>query len=322
MKALVTGGAGFIGSHLAEALLDRGDDVVVLDDLSTGAADNVPGGAKLIIGSVTDPSVVAEAVRGCEVVFHQAAMKTVTRSVEHPIETNRVNVEGTLQVLMSSRDERVRRVVCASSSSVYGGALTRPTPESTPVNPRSPYAVSKLAGEHYARISWDLYGLETVILRYFNVFGPRQRPDSQYAAVIPRFIDRILSGKVLEVEGDGLQSRDFTFVSDTVAANLLAAEAPKQSCAGQVFNIATAWEHTLLDLIAVLETILARNAKVINVAPRPGDIRHSRADITSAGERLLFAPRVGFEEGLRRTVAWLSTHRSGQDSPGRPLTRS
>jgi UDP-glucose 4-epimerase len=306
MRTLVTGGAGFIGSHLVGALVGDGHEVVVLDDLSTGSRDNVADGARLVVGSITDPDAVAEAVAGCEVVFHEAAIKTVARSVEHPLETDRVNIGGTLQVLLSSRDAGVRRVVYASSSSVYGGALVRPTPESTPVMPRSPYAVSKLTGEYYCRVASELYGLETVTLRYFNVYGPRQRPDSRYAAVIPLFISRLMAGHPVEVHGDGLQSRDFTFISDTVAANLLAATAPADVCSGKIFNIATADEHSLLDLIATIEDVLKVSAVAHHVEPRAGDVRHSRADITFASQALEYRPEVTLADGLERTVAWLS----------------
>ena len=306
MRALVTGGAGFIGSHLAAALLDQAVEVVVFDDLSTGSVDNVPDGARLVVGSVTDAEAFADAVRGCELVFHEAAMKTVTRSIEQPLETDRVNVGGTLQVLVTSRDQGVRRVVCASSSSIYGGASTRPTPESERPHPRSPYAVSKLAGEYYAQVMWELHGLETVILRYFNVFGPRQRPDSQYAAVIPLFIDRIQRDQPIEVHGDGNQSRDFTFVADTVAANLLAATAPAERCAGEIFNIATGVERSLLDMVGALEVILDHKAQVHHVDSRPGDIRHSRAAIGLAKERLGYTPAVSFDDGLATTAAWIT----------------
>jgi UDP-glucose 4-epimerase len=279
--------------------------VCILDDLSTGSLDNVPSLATTMVGSVTDPEAVAAAVAGCDVVFHQAAMKTVARSVEAPLETNEVNVGGTLRVLVACRDAGVRRVVYASSSSVYGGVATRPTPETAPARPRSPYAVSKLAAEMYCRVAWELYGLETVCLRYFNVYGPHQRPDSRYAAVIPQFVRRLLAGDPLEVHGDGCQSRDFTYVTDTVAANLLAAHAPADCCVGQVFNIATGSEHSLLSLVETLERIVGRPAERHHVAPRPGDVRHSCADTTAARSCLGFRPSVSLFEGLERTVDWI-----------------
>jgi UDP-N-acetylglucosamine/UDP-N-acetyl-alpha-D-glucosaminouronate 4-epimerase len=233
MRALVTGGAGFIGSHLIDALVERGADVVVLDDLSSGRAENVNRAARLIEADILDKSSVDKAMEGCELVFHQAARRAVLQSIEQPLETDRVNVGGTLTVLMAARDAGVRRVVFGASSSVYGGSATLPTPESVPANPRSPYAVTKYAGEQYCRVFGELYGLETVALRYFNVYGPRQRPDSRYAAVIPLFIGALAAARPPEVHGDGLQSRHFTFVSDAVRANLRAAEAGPQ-CSGRV----------------------------------------------------------------------------------------
>ena len=304
MRALVTGGAGFIGSNLVDALVDAGDDVVVLDDLSTGFAANVHRDATLVEGEVSDPAAVARAVAGCQVVFHQAAHRAVLRSVEQPLDTDRANVGGTLTVLVAARDAGVRRVVCASSSSVYGGAEQLPTPETAPLVPRSPYAVSKLAGEHYGRVFWELFGLETVALRYFNVYGPRQRPDSRYAAVIPLFVDALLGGLPPEVHGDGLQSRDFTFITDAVAANLRAAEAPAQRCAGRAYNVAGGASYSLLELIAILERLIGVEVTPSRVAPRPGDVRHTRADVGAAAADLGHHPAVPFEEGLARTVEW------------------
>ena len=218
MRTVVTGGAGFIGSHLVDALVERGDDVTVLDDVSTGLRANIAPDARLIVASVTDPDAVADAVAGAEVVFHLAALGAVARSVADPIATNRANAEGTLNVLLQARDVGARRLVFASSSSVYGGAQELPTSESAPTRPRSPYAVSKLAAEWHCRVFSELFELETVILRYFNVFGPRQRHDAAYAAVMPRFASALLDGKRPIVYGDGLQSRDFTYVSDVVTA--------------------------------------------------------------------------------------------------------
>jgi len=307
MRALVTGGAGFIGSNLVDALVEAGNDVVVLDDLSTGFAANVHRDATLVEGEVSDPAAVARAVAGCEVVFHEAAHRAVLRSVEQPLDTDRANVGGTLAVLVAARDAGARRVVCASSSSVYGGAEQLPTPETAPLVPRSPYAVSKLAGEHYCRVFWELFGLETVALRYFNVYGPRQRPDSRYAAVIPLFVDALLRGLPPEVHGDGLQSRDFTFITDAVAANLRAAEAPAQQCAGRAYNVAGGASYSLLDLIAILEHLIGVEVTPSRVAPRPGDVRHTRADVGAAAADLGHHPAVPFEEGLARTVEWFRT---------------
>ncbi len=302
--ALVTGGAGFIGSNLVDALVEAGDHVVVLDDLSTGFAANLHPAATLVEGEVSDPAAVARAVAGCEVVFHQAAHRAVLRSVEQPVDTDRANVGGTLTVLVAARDAGARRVVCASSSSVYGGAELLPTPETAPLVPRSPYAVSKLAGEHYCRVFWELFGLETVALRYFNVYGPRQRPDSRYAAVIPLFVDALLRGLPPEVHGDGLQSRDFTFITDAVASNLRAAEAPAQQCAGRAYNVAGGASYSLLELIGILERLIRVEATPSHVAPRAGDVRHTRADVAAAAADLGHRPAVSFEEGLARTVEW------------------
>ena len=304
MRALVTGGAGFIGSNIVDRLVDDGADVVVLDDLSTGYAENIHPAAELVEGDIADADLVAKATAGCDVVFHQAAHRAVFRSVEHPLQTDRANVGGTLAVLVAARDAGVRRVVFASSSSVYGGAETMPTPESTPLIPRSPYAVSKLTGEHYARVFWELFGLETVGLRYFNVYGPRQRPESQYAAVIPLFIDALRSGTPPEVHGDGKQSRDFTYISDVVAANLRAATAPAEACAGKAYNIAGGQAYSLLDLLAILEDVLAVKAEPQHTDPRPGDVRHTRADISAAESDLGHVPQVPFPDGLRTTVSW------------------
>src|SRR5580765_1721206 len=252
MRVLVTGGAGFIGSHIVDALVGRGDEVVVLDDLDTGFRQNVNAAARLVTGSVADENVVRDTMQGCDVVYHQAAHKAVLRSVERPLITDTVNTHGTLTILKTALDAGVGRVVHASSSSVYGGAATLPTTEAEPTNPRSPYAVSKLAAEHYCRIFSELYGLETVSLRYFNVYGSRQRPDATYAAVIPLFVDALLHGREPIVHGDGLQSRDFTYITDVVEANLAASRAPADRCAGRAYNIAGGVASTLLDVLLVL----------------------------------------------------------------------
>lgn len=306
MRVLVTGGAGFIGSNLVDALIADGNEVTVLDDLSTGYAENVNPQAKLVTGDVADPEDVGEACRGTELVLHLAAARAVLRSVQDPLATDRANTRGTLSVLEAARQAGVRRVVCTSSSSVYGGALVTPTPETAPLMPRSPYAVSKLAGEQYARVYWELHGLETVAIRLFNVFGPRQRPDSAYAAVIPIFIAALRSGRSLEVHGDGLQSRDFTYIDDAVSGLRAAAGRPVRNCAGRVYNIAGGGEHSLLELISVLERLTGTTASPTHVEARAGDIRSSRADLSAAVSDLGWAPTIGFEEGLRRTVAWFS----------------
>jgi len=305
MRALVTGGAGFIGSHLATTLVERGDEVVVLDSLATGLRDNVPAGARFVEGSVADPDTVAGAVEGCEVVFHLGALGAVARSVADPLTSDTANVRGTLAVLHGAREAGVRRLVFASSSSVYGGAEQIPTPETAPLRPRSPYAVTKLTGEHYCRVFAELFDLETVALRYFNVFGPRQRPDSVYAAVIPLFARALLDGSRPLVHGDGTQSRDFTYVADVVAANLAAASAPTAACNAGVFNIAGGNRHSLLDLLRELGTLIGVEPDPEFGPPRPGDVAHSCADPSAAANALGFRCEIPFAEGLRRTLDWM-----------------
>jgi UDP-glucose 4-epimerase len=311
MRVVVTGGAGFIGSHLVDARVSAGDEVVVLDNLATGYEENVNPKARLVIGDITDPDTVANALDGAELVFHLAAARAVLRSVQEPLPTDRTNTAGTLTVLDASRQAGVRRVISTSSSSVYGGAEVTPTPESAPLVPRSPYAVSKLAGEHYARVYWELYRLETVVIRLFNVFGPRQRPDSQYAAVIPIFIDAVKRRRDVEIHGDGEQSRDFTYIDDAVAGYLAAARAPASRCAGRTYNVAGGAEHSVLELVAALEAIMGADARAVHVDARPGDVRRSRADCSAAAADLGWSPHIDFVEGLARTLAW-SGGRSGQ----------
>jgi UDP-glucose 4-epimerase len=305
MRALVTGGAGFIGSHLVDALLADGHEVCVLDDLATGRRENVSPDAELIVGSIADPDAVGRAVEGVEVVFQLGALGAVARSVADPRTSDEVNVHGTLTVLTLARDAGARRVVFASSSSVYGGATQVPTPESVPTRPRSPYAVSKLAGEWYTRVFSELYDLETVALRYFNVYGPRQRPDSTYAAVIPLFASALIEGKRPTVHGDGLQSRDFTYVSDVVAANLAAATSAAAN--GNVYNVAPGEGFTLLDLLGTLGRLLDVTPDPEFTDPRPGDIHQSCADATRARADLGWSPQVSFEDGLARYLDWLRT---------------
>jgi UDP-glucose 4-epimerase len=307
VRILVTGGAGFIGSNLADAFLVDGHEVRVLDDLSTGFAENVPTHAELVEGSVSDRDMVVKAVDGMELVVHLAAHRAVLRSVEDPLATDTANTHGTLTVLKSALDAGVRRVIYASSSSVYGLDPPMPTPETAPPRPLSPYGVTKLAGEHYARVFASLYGMETVSFRYFNVFGPRQRPDSAYAAVIPLFIQALRDGDRPVVHGDGGQSRAFTYIDDVVAANMAFATAPAPVCAGQVYNIANAESHSLLDLLEILGRILEVDVAPEHVDPRKGDIRNSRADVSAARAALGFEAKVEFEEGLRRAVAWFQS---------------
>jgi UDP-glucose 4-epimerase len=306
VHALVTGGAGFIGSNLVDALVEAGHRVRVLDDLSTGFRDNVNRDAELIEGEVSDEDAVRRAVDGVEVVFHQAAHRAVFRSVEFPLATDTANTHGTLLVLVAARDAGVRRVVYASSSSVYGGAETLPTPESAPLLPRSPYAVSKLNGEHYCRVFSELFGIETVALRYFNVFGPRQRPDSQYAAVIPLFIDALRHNRQPIVHGDGRQTRDFTFVSDVVAGNLAAASTTAERCSGKAYNIAGGGETSLLELLDTLAGLLAVTPTPEHTDPRPGDVRHTCADAAAAARDLGWRAEVDFADGLARTLEWFA----------------
>ena len=314
--SLVTGGAGFIGSHLVEALLARGDRVRVLDDFSTGSWDNlesVRGRVEVIEGDIADPSAVRAAVRGAEVVFHQAALASVPRSVANPLATHRVCVDGTLQVLLAARDAKVRRVVYAASSSAYGNAARLPKREADPTAPLSPYAVAKLAGEQYCAAFSEVYGIETVRLRYFNVFGPRQTPDSPYAAVIPLFIRALTSGQSPTVHGDGEQSRDFTYVADVVQANLLAASAPGVS--GRVYNVACGRRTSLLELAALLNGLLRTRIALTHTAPRVGDVKHSLADIERAREELGYRPTTDMMEGLRRCLGWWQARSAGCGVP-------
>lgn len=305
MRILVTGGAGFIGSHLAERFVQLGHTVVVLDNLSTGRKSNVPTGAELIVGDVADKARVDEAMAGAELVFHEAAERAVLRSVEDPIGTDRSNTLGTLNVLLAARDAGAQRVVVASSSSIYGGVTKVPTSESAAPSPRSPYAVSKLAAETYSTLFAELYEVETVALRYFNVFGPRQRPDDQYSAVIPLFIRALQRGEQVEVHGDGKQSRDFTFIDDVVKANELAAGVDASTVSGKAYNIGRGESHSLLELLSILGVILEVEPSPKHVESRRGDVRLSQADISAARRDLGYVPTVSFEDGLRRTVSAL-----------------
>ncbi len=305
MRYLVTGGAGFIGSNTVEELVRRGHSVVVLDDLSTGKEENlssVAGKIELLRGSIADLETVRAACRGVDYVLHLAARTSVPRSVKEPLETNRVNVDGTLNVLVAARDARVRRVVFAASSSVYGETLILPKVETMTPSPISPYGVSKFVGEAYAHVFGRVYGLQNVSLRYFNVFGPRQDPDSPYSGVLSRFITALQNGAQPVVFGDGEQSRDFTYVENVVEANLLACEAPKAS--GMVFNIGVGGRFTLNRTLQLLEKFAGKPAQPRYDPPRDGDILHSQADISLARKLLDYNPRVGFEEGLRRTWEW------------------
>ena len=306
MLTLVTGGAGFIGSNLADALIAQGHEVRILDNLSTGFAENLPPDSEFFEGDLCDEELVAAAVEGVEVVFHQGARGSVPKSIDTPLVTDLWNVHGTLTVLEAARRAGVRRVVAASSSSVYGGVAPRPTVETSPLTPKSPYAVSKMAGEHYLRVYWELFGLETVALRYFNVFGPRQDPNGPYAAVIPKFIAALRAGEAPKVHGDGQQSRDFAFVADVVAANIAAATAPAEACAGKAYNVAGGSERSLLEMLEILGDILGTDIAPEHLDPRPGDVRHSFADTSAAAADLGWAPTTDFADGLRATAAWFA----------------
>jgi UDP-glucose 4-epimerase len=303
---LVTGGAGFIGSNIVAQLLGRGEQVRVLDNFSTGCRENIVpflGQIDLVEGDLRDLSTVSQAVESVDYVLHQGALPSVQRSVDAPLATHAANATGTLNVLIAARDAGVRRVVYASSSSIYGDSPTLPKREDMLPAPKSPYAVSKMTGEQYCRAFTEVFGVETICLRYFNVFGPRQDPTSEYSAVIPLFITAVLRGEAPTIYGDGKQSRDFTYVADVVHANLLAATAP-EAAVGRVFNIACGERYALLDLVAALSDILDTGIEPLHAPSRPGDVRHSLADISAARQALDYEPQVGFQEGLRRTVAW------------------
>lgn len=307
---LVTGGAGFIGSHLVERLLREGYRVRVFDNLSTGTKSNLSRCRSEIEwrrGDLRNESEVRKAMKGAAYVFHVAANRAVLRSVDQPLETNEVNVKGTLHVLLAARDSRAKRVIFSSSSSVYGNTQKFPAKETNCPHPESPYAASKLTGEIYCRLFSSLYGLETVSLRYFNVFGPRQNPESRYSTVIPLFIQCLVKGRRPEVHWDGKQSRDFTYVDNVVEANLLAMKKP--GLKGEVFNIACHEEFSVLDILGSLEKVMRRKALKPRFAPRrAGDVRRTFADIRKAERILGYRVPVYFEEGLRRTVSWFLSH--------------
>ncbi len=303
---LVTGGAGFIGSNIAEALVKRGDRVRVFDNFVTGRRENLEaaGRVELIEGDLRDPVAVRRAVAGVDGVFHEAALRSVPRSVDDPTSSNEVNITGTLNLLMACREAKVRRVVYASSSSVYGDDPALPKVETLPTNPISPYAVSKLGAENYCRTFARLYGLETVSLRYFNVFGPRQNPESIYSAVIPRFLEQALKREPLEVHGDGLQSRDFTYIDNVVQGNLRAMEAPAAGASGEVFNVACNTRHSLIDIADEIGRFLGRTLERKHVAARAGDVKHTLADISKAERLLGYKPTIDFAEGMHRTCTY------------------
>ncbi len=311
-KVLVTGGAGFIGSNLTEALLRAGHLVRVIDNFSTGKRENIVFDEvypflEVIEGDICDPKTCERVMEGIEYVFHQAALPSVQRSVEDPEGSNETNIVGTLRILIAARNAGVKRVIYAASSSAYGDTPTLPKEEEMVPNPLSPYALQKLVGEQYCRLFYHLYGLETISLRYFNIFGPRQDPNSIYSAVIPRFIDALISGRPPIIYGDGEQSRDFTYIDNVVLANLLAMEAERTH--GEVVNIACGRRTSLLQLLKILQDILGIHTAPLFEEPRKGDVRHSLADISRAREILNYVPTVDIVEGLRRTVEYFKTLR-------------
>jgi len=300
MKAIITGGAGFIGSNLAE-VLSRDNEVIIVDDLSTGNDANIRGlEIELVKGSVTDLDLLRKIFKGADYVFHQAAIPSVPRSIKDPVSTNEANVTGTLKVLIAARDCGVKKVIFASSSSAYGDTPELPKREDMNPNPMSPYAVTKLVGEYYCNVFNDVYDLKTAALRYFNVYGPKQDPYSDYAAVIPKFIKRIQEGKPPIIYGDGNQTRDFTSVDDVVSANILAAE----SDAKGVYNVATGKRITINELANVIMAIMGRDLDPIHEKPREGDVLHSLGDITKAKKDFGYAPGDKLEANLKETVKW------------------
>ncbi|PND57586.1 LPS biosynthesis protein WbpP [Mycobacterium sp. ENV421] len=301
-KFLVTGGAGFIGSHLGEALIGRGHDVRVFDNLITGLTENIPVGAEFVQGDLTDPVATAAAVAGCEVVLHQAAIPSVPRSISEPRPSHEANIDGTFNVLLAARDAGVRRVVYAASSSAYGNTEVLPKVENMPANPLSPYALQKQIGETYCQLFTRLYGLETVAIRYFNVFGPRQHPSSPYSGVLSLFIKAALAGSAPTIHGDGEQTRDFTYVDNVVDGVLRAVDAPQ--AIGEVINVANGGRISLNQAWATLDEILGPLPSPTYGPPRAGDVRDSQADIGRAERLLGFHPLMSFDEGLRRTVDW------------------
>lgn len=309
--ALVTGGAGFIGSHLASALSEQGARVRVIDDLSTGSEENlreIGGDIDFIKASITDTSALARALENVELIFHEAAIPSVPRSVENPAETHEASVNGTFSVLLAAKEKRVRRVVYAASSSAYGDQPESPKHEGMRPDPLSPYAVAKLVGEYYCQAFTRSYGLETVCLRYFNVFGPRQDPSSQYSGVISRFIRALELEEKPVIYGDGEQSRDFTYIANVVEANLQAAES--SAAVGKVINIANGVRVTINELLDSLKSLTNRSEVSAEYAPRrTGDVLHSLADLTLAQSALRYSPKIGLEEGLRRTLDWWKTSR-------------
>ncbi|RKU32918.1 LPS biosynthesis protein WbpP [Candidatus Poribacteria bacterium] len=302
---LVTGGCGFVGSHLVEALVQKGERVCVFDNCSTGKAKNIAhlkDQIEFVEGDLRELDVVHQAVAGVDYIFHQGARPSVARSVADPILSNNVNINGTLNLLVAARDAGVKRVVYAASSSAYGNIPTLPRSETLSPQPASPYAITKYVGECYCRVFTQVFGLETVALRYFNIFGPRQDPTSQYSAVIPKFIHAYLHGNSPAIEGDGEQSRDFTYIANAVHANLLACHA--EGVAGEVFNIGCGQQTSINKLASLIGEMMETDAQPVYTSSRPGDVRHSRADIRKAQQLLDYEPKVELKAGLRRTIDW------------------
>jgi UDP-glucose 4-epimerase len=304
---LITGVAGFIGSSLAPGILAQGDEVRGVDNFATGKRENlaeIAGKIDFREADLLNLDAMHDACRGVDYVFHEAAIPSVPKSVLDPLGSNRANVDGTVHLLIAARDAKVKRVVYAASSSAYGDTPTLPKHEGMPSNPISPYAVAKLASEYYMKSFHRCYGLETVCLRYFNIFGPRQDPSSPYSGVLAKFITQMLKGEQPTIFGDGTQSRDFTYIDNVVSANLLAAKAPTGQVAGQVFNIATGTRFDLNQTFQLLKKITGFKGEVKYAPERPGDVKHSLADLSRTEKRLGYKPLVNFEEGLRRTVDW------------------
>ena len=308
-RFVITGGAGFIGSNIVDRLIAEDNEVVVIDNLLTGCMDNLEGlnsNIRFVNDDIQDMDMLAREFEGSDYVLHQAALASVPRSIKNPIASNQNNIDGTLNVLVAARDAGVKRVVYASSSSAYGNTPTLPKHEGMASDPLSPYAITKLVGEQYCKVFYEIYGLETVSLRYFNVFGPRQDPNSQYAAVIPKFITAMQNDERPVIFGDGEQSRDFTYVQNNVNANLLACTA--SNAAGKMFNIACGDRITLNQLVEVLNDILGKDIEPVYEKERAGDVKHSLADITLAEDVLKYEPEYGFKEGLLKTVEWFKHH--------------
>lgn len=302
---LVTGGSGFIGSHIIEALLNKGEKVKAIDNFSTGNKENLKAiinDIELIEGDITDDQVLKQAIKGVDIIFHQAAVPSVPKSIKDPIKSNHVNVSGTLQLLHTAMENGVSRFIYAASSSAYGNSTILPKQEDMIATPLSPYAVSKYTGELYCKVFYEIYGLETISLRYFNVFGPKQDADAEYAAVIPKFIQSILVNQLPTIYGDGTQSRDFTYIENVVSANLLAAQASQLS--GEVINVGSGKSIDLNNLVTRISRIVGKQIKPVYAEKRQGDVEHSLADIQRAYKLIGYKPIISFEEGLRKTIKW------------------